>query len=115
MQADLTVLALAGRLNSLTVPDIRPEIERIASGRANKVALVLSELSLIDSSGVAAVVSLFKRVRRRGGDLKIVGASGQPAKILDLMGLKGAIDLVRTVDEAARGFGKPKLTMEGKA
>jgi anti-sigma B factor antagonist len=112
---DLMVLALKGRLNSLTVPEIRPEVERVATSGASKVALQLSELNLIDSSGVAVVVSLFKRVRQQGGDMKIVGACGQPEKILDLMGLREAIDLVATLEDAERRFGKGKLTMESKA
>lgn len=111
--ADLTVLSLAGHLNSLTVPEIRPEIETIATSRTYKVALEISELEVIDSSGIAAIVSLFKRIRRHGGDMKIVGLRGQPEKIMDLMGLNQAFDIVPTLQDAVRGFSKTGLTREG--
>lgn len=111
--ADLTVLSLAGHLNSLTVPEIRPEIETIATSRTYKVALEISELEVIDSSGIAAIVSLFKRIRRHGGDMKIVGLCGQPEKIMDLMGLNQAFDIVPTLQDAVRGFSKTGLTREG--
>jgi anti-sigma B factor antagonist len=101
---DFMVLSMAGKLDALTVPEIRPEIERIVTEGPRKVAVELSELKMIDSSGIAAVVSLFKRLRRQGGEMKIVGACGQPKQIFGLMGLDRALDIVLTLDDAARRF-----------
>ena len=100
----MTVLSVKGNLDSLTVPEIRPEIEAIVSSGATQVALELSALEVIDSSGIGAIVSLFKRVRALGGDVKIVGVQGQPREILRLLGLERAFDIVGTLDEALRHF-----------
>jgi anti-sigma B factor antagonist len=101
---DITVLSVSGNLDSLTVPEIRPEIEKIVAAEIRKVALDLSALEVIDSSGIGAIVSLFKRIRGLGGDVKIVGVSGQPREILRLLGLERAFDIVATLDEAASRF-----------
>lgn len=101
---DVTVLAVSGNLDSLTVPEVRPVIEKIVSSGTRKVALDLSGLEVIDSSGIGAIVSLFKRVRSLGGDVKIVGVRGQPREILRLLGLERAFDIVATLDEAAARF-----------
>jgi anti-sigma B factor antagonist len=101
---DITVFAVSGNLDSLTVPEVRPEIEKIVSSGARKVALDLTGLEIIDSSGIGAIVSLFKRVRGMGGDVKIVGVRGQPLEIMKLLGLLRAFDVVQTLDEAARRF-----------
>ncbi|HMW03405.1 MAG TPA: STAS domain-containing protein, partial [Acidobacteriota bacterium] len=45
---------------------------------------------LIDSSGVGAIVSLFKRVRTLQGDVKIARLRGQPAEIFKLLRLDRA-------------------------
>ncbi len=102
---DITVLSLAGNLDSLTVPEVRPVIEKIVSSGMRKVALDLSGLEVIDSSGIGAIVSLFKRIRGMQGDVKIVGVRGQPREILRLLGLERAFDIVPTLEEAARRFG----------
>ena len=104
MHDDLMVLSVSGNLDSLTVPDIRPEIEKIVASGVRKVALEMSSLEVIDSSGIGAIVSLFKRVRSLGGDVKIVGVRGQPREILRLLGLERAFDIVATLDEAAKRF-----------
>lgn len=101
---DITVLSVTGNLDSLTVPEIRPEIEKIVATSVRKVALEMSSLEVIDSSGIGAIVSLFKRVRGLGGDVKIVAVRGQPREILRLLGLERAFDIVATLDEAAARF-----------
>jgi anti-sigma B factor antagonist len=100
----MAVLTIRGNLDSLTVPDIRPVIEKIVQAGTTKVALDLENLEVIDSSGIGAIVSLFKRVRSMGGDVKIVGVRGQPREILRLLGLERAFDLVANVDEAVKKF-----------
>jgi len=105
MYGDIRVLAVAGNLDSLTVPEVRPVIEQIVSSGIRKVALDMSGLEVIDSSGIGAIVSLFKRVRGMSGDVKIVGVRGQPREILRLLGLERAFDIVPTIDDAARRFG----------
>jgi len=101
---DITTLAISGNLDSLTVPEIRPVIEKIVNSGATKVALEISALEVVDSSGIGAMVSLFKRLRSIGGDVKIVGVQGQPREILRLLGLERAFDIVATLDEAASRF-----------
>ena len=103
-RGDMAVLTIRGNLDSLTVPDIRPVIEKLVQAGTTKVALDLEALEVIDSSGVGAIVSLFKRVRSMGGDVKIVGVRGQPREILRLLGLERAFDLLANVDEALKKF-----------
>ena len=45
----------------------------------------LSGLDLIDSSGVAALVALYKRVRAVGGQVSVTGARDQPLAIFKLL------------------------------
>jgi anti-sigma B factor antagonist len=40
---------------------------------------------LIDSSGVAVIVSLFKRSRATGGSLRVIGLRDQPRAIFELL------------------------------
>jgi anti-sigma B factor antagonist len=82
-----SVLRIEGELDALSVVDLRPVIQRVTEERPSQVLVDLSRLRLIDSSGVGAIVALFKAVRTYEGDLSVVGVRDQPLAILRLLRL----------------------------
>ena len=84
-QGDAVSLRITGTLDVLTAPELGHEIDRIVSARCLKVTVDLSGLDLIDSSGVAALVALYKRVRAVGGHVTVTGARDQPLAIFKLL------------------------------
>ena len=103
-QNDIVILSLKGNLDALTAPDLRPTIDDLVSNRKNKVVLDLKQLELIDSSGVGAIVSLFKRVRQIDGDVKIACLENQPKEIFRLLNLDKAFDILESVEAAEYKF-----------
>src|SRR5438105_1142334 len=103
-QKDVTVFALKGNLDALTAPTLKKEIEGLLAARKIHVVFDLHGLELIDSSGVGAIVSLFKRVRTLQGDVKIARLSGQPAEIFKLLRLDRAFEIFDSVDKAVARF-----------
>ncbi|MBK6684331.1 MAG: STAS domain-containing protein [Deltaproteobacteria bacterium] len=104
-RGDVTVFALKGNLDALTAPALKKEIEALLAARRINVVFDLSGLELIDSSGVGAIVSLFKRVRTLQGDVKIARLQGQPAEIFKLLRLDRAFEIFDTQDAAVARFG----------
>jgi anti-sigma B factor antagonist len=102
--SDVTVFSLKGNLDALTAPMLKKEIEALLSARKIHVVFDLRELDLIDSSGVGAIVSLFKRVRTLQGDVKIACLQGQPAEIFKLLRLDRAFEIFDSVDAAVARF-----------
>jgi anti-sigma B factor antagonist len=86
-------LAIDGALDALTVRDIRPVIDAVVADQPRRVTVDLVNLNLIDSSGVGAIVSLFKRVKANGGAVVVVGAREQPLAVLKLLKLDGVFGL----------------------
>jgi len=84
---DETTLSIIGTLDALTVPEIRACVDTLVDEGRQDVTVDMSKVELIDSSGVAVVVSLYKRVRANGGSVKVVGFQGQPATIFKLLRL----------------------------
>jgi anti-sigma B factor antagonist len=84
---DETTLEIDGTLDAVTAPDLRTVVDQVVNERRKSVILELSSLRLIDSSGVGVIVSLFKRVRANGGQVKIVGLRDQPRAIFRLLRL----------------------------
>jgi len=92
-QSNATVLRVRGELDALSCPELRPTLDALAAqGRCN-IVVDFSELRLIDSSGVGVMVSLYKRVRANGGDVKFVGVTAQPLVIFRLLRLDRAFEL----------------------
>ena len=83
--SDATTLTLRGSLDINTAPLLADEIDRIVAARPSQVLVDLSPLDLIDSSGVAALVKLYKGIRSSGGEVTISGARDQPLAIFRLL------------------------------
>jgi anti-sigma B factor antagonist len=80
-------LSIEGQLDAVSVSDLRMELDKLVAARPKSVEVDLSQLRLIDSSGVGALVSLYKRVRSQGGTVIIKGVRDQPLAIFQLLQL----------------------------
>jgi anti-sigma B factor antagonist len=88
-----TRLILRGSLDINSAPVLAEEIDRIIASKPGKVAVDLTSLDLIDSSGVAALVKLYKGIRHVGGQVAIVGARDQPLAIFKLLRMDKVFNL----------------------
>jgi anti-sigma B factor antagonist len=91
--ADQTTLKIRGSLDINSAPALSEEIDKIVATRPRKVVANLSGLDLIDSSGVAALVKLYKGVRNAGGAVAIEGARDQPLAIFKLLRMDKVFNL----------------------
>jgi anti-sigma B factor antagonist len=82
-----TTIRVVGELDAVSVTELRPSLDAIAAAEPRSVTVDLSGLRLIDSSGVGALVSLFKRVRASGGQFEVKGVQGQPMSIFKVLRL----------------------------
>lgn len=80
-----TLLRIEGTLDAASAPDLRPTLDALVAEGRTAIVVDLSMLELIDSSGVGVIVSLYKRVKALGGDVRIVGVRDQPLAILRLL------------------------------
>ena len=83
----VTRLAIAGELDVVTVSDLRTQVEELVNRKPRRVEVDLSSLRMLDSSGVGALVSLYKRVRAQGGEVVMSGLRDQPLAIFKLLRL----------------------------
>lgn len=88
-----TTLVVRGSLDINSAPALSEEIDKIVATRPAKVVVDLAPLDLIDSSGVAALVKLYKGVRNTGGAMTIAGARDQPLAIFKLLRMDKVFNL----------------------
>ncbi len=83
----VATLRIDGELDAVTIPDVRPAIDALIAEHHRRVVVDLSGLRLIDSSGIGALVFLYKKVREYGGDVTVAGVRDQPLSIFKLLRL----------------------------
>mgnify|MGYP000225467969 CR=1 FL=1 len=91
MNGDL-LLELYGEMDAPGCTQLRPLLEKLVSAKESyNVLLDLSEVNFIDSSGIGAIVFLFKRLKAQGQSLVIRGVHGQPRELMELLHVGSAI------------------------
>jgi anti-sigma B factor antagonist len=111
---DKTVLVtLEGRLDATTAPEFKARLKELVAAGKTHLIVELSEVSFIDSSGLAAFVSGLKATREAGGTLKLVALSDQARTAFRVTLLDRVFDLHATVKEAAGSYTSEQYGKEG--
>jgi anti-sigma B factor antagonist len=98
------IFTLSGSLDIGTVSAMKVDMDSILSTGQHKVLFDLYDLEQIDSSGIGAIIALFKRVRSNRGDVKIARLMGQPKEIFSLLRLDRVFEIHDDFDKARRSF-----------
>jgi len=80
-------LVIGGDLDNVTTPGLRDDVQALLGRKPPRLEVDLSQLQIIDSSGVGLVVSLYKAVRAYGGQITVTGLRDQPLAIFRLLKL----------------------------
>src|SRR3954466_6172235 len=97
---DYTLVRVRGEVDLSWSQQVRRAILD-ALGAGNKVGVDLSQVSYIDSSGIAALVEGFQNARSKGTKFALVAASSAVMSVLQLARLDKVFPLFASI-EAAR-------------
>jgi anti-sigma B factor antagonist len=98
------VLSLEGQLDALTAGSMKPIVDDLMAAKATNIVFDLRKVTLIDSSGVGAIVSVFKRTRAWSGDTRISGLATQPLEVFKLLKLDKVIHIFNSAEQAISSF-----------
>jgi len=101
-------LALTGELDEATTPILKGAVSGACSGGAAEVALDLTELNFMDSTGLLAIVRAYKQCKQDGRGFMVAPGTGQPWQLFEACGMFGVapfLELPRSA--AARGWSPP--------
>lgn len=71
---------LAGRIDAFNVGEVRDHFTALLNEGGTRFVIDLSDVAFLDSAGMAALVSLLKQARQRGGDVSLVWPQLEGAK-----------------------------------
>jgi len=84
-QNEQLVVTFFGDMDSHGVRTIQGKFANLEQSQSPKMILDLHHVDLIDSSGIGAIVFLYKRMRNRGFSLSLIGVHGQPKSLIKML------------------------------
>lgn len=72
-------------------------LERLCDAWDGEVELDFTDVPFMDSSGIGAIVYLYKRLTAAGRTMEIVGATGQPRELLKTLRIDRSIAVVDSI------------------
>ncbi len=85
---------------------LREKITSLLEQGKKKIILNMARVSYLDSSGTGEVVSLLMKVKKAGGELKLLSLSQKIKDIFQIAQLLSIFDYYTDEDEAVKAFGE---------
>ncbi|HER26420.1 MAG TPA: anti-sigma factor antagonist [Rhodospirillales bacterium] len=103
-QGNVVIASFEGDVDIHTSPDAR-KVLLDCVGRKSPVLVDLSQVSYIDSSGIASLVEALQTARKGGSDLALVAVSDAALRVLQLARLDKVFSIYDTVEAGLEGIG----------
>jgi anti-sigma B factor antagonist len=99
------IVELTGRIDATAVHAQRATLLSMLDGGTNRIVVDLSRTQFLDSAAMAMLVSLMKRARQAGGDVRVVEPADESVRrILRLTRLDLVLNLRSSCDAALEGL-----------
>ena len=103
-QGDITVVEVEGQLIVGNRQDLKQKVLDEVEKGARKVLIDFSRTGYIDSSGLGVLVSLAKRIRDAGGELRLASLHDELQTLFELTKLDTLFQISKTREHAAESF-----------
>ncbi len=102
-----SLIVLSDDFDAQAVAEIRPALESICTNSPLDVIVDLSGVTFMDSSGIGALVFLYKRLRSKGRSLVLVGTTGQPEKLIGMLRIDKTLTTFSSLQDYVVAHGAP--------
>ena len=101
----IMVITLQGRLDAFEAPNLRSICDQYVAENIIHFVFDLSEITMLDSAGLAVLVSVLKRTRLSNGDVRLIWPKADAAiRILKLTRFDQVFTSITIADIIPRGF-----------
>jgi len=100
----VVVIGVDGQLIVSNRHELKERVAEAMDFGSRKVLVDFTATGYIDSSGLGALVSLAKKLREAGGELRLAGLNEDLRTLFELTKLDTLFSITATADEALQGF-----------
>lgn len=97
------VLQVFGEVDLASAPQLREALTTLVADGELRIVVDLSATDFLDSTGLGALVTGLRRVRARGGSMKVVCTSPRVCKVFEITSIDKVLPLLGSVEEACAG------------
>ena len=102
--SDVLICVLDGEVNINTSPDLRKEFDTIIRNNEKKVLIDFSNVSYIDSSGLATLIEMLQRLRKSGGAMRLASMSQKVKNVFEITKLAKLFAIADTREAGLNNF-----------
>ena len=95
-----TVLFVQGEADLHVAPDLRSHLTEAIDSGSTELVVDLSETTFVDSMTLGVLLGAMKRLRERGGRLRLVVSRPDIRRVFEITLLVGLFPLYETLEEA---------------
>ena len=103
-KADVVILALSGKLDATTAKTFEDKILAAINSGAQRLAVDLSQLNYVSSSGLRVFLLAAKQLQGTQGKIVLCALKDHVRQVFDLAGFSSVLSIYGSRDEAIRGF-----------
>jgi anti-sigma B factor antagonist len=103
-KGDITVVDVKGQLIVGNRQELKQRVLDELEGGARKFLIDFADTAYIDSSGLGVLVSLSKKIREQGGDLRLANLNDDLRTLFELTKLDTLFHIAGGRDEALASF-----------
>jgi anti-sigma B factor antagonist len=100
----VVVIGVDGQLIVSNRHELKERVAEAVDFGSRKILVDFTDTGYIDSSGLGALVSLAKKLRESGGELRLAGLNEDLRTLFELTKLDTLFNITATADEALQGF-----------
>jgi anti-sigma B factor antagonist len=94
-----TLVTLSGELDASTASALYDKLSELEVQDTHNVVLDLAQVTFMDSTGLAVVVTEHKRLRHSAGTLTIFAPPSSVRRLFEITGLTTVLDIVPATEE----------------
>ncbi|MBP7056245.1 MAG: STAS domain-containing protein [Candidatus Omnitrophica bacterium] len=103
-KSNLTVCHVDGEININSSPDIKKAFDKLISKKIPKIVINLSQVTYVDSSGLATLVEILKNMKSYGGKLRLTNLSVKIKSLFEITKLDKLFDIMAEEADAISTF-----------
>ncbi len=103
-ERDITVVALAGNLDSNTSPEAQQALDAILAGGSRKIVVDFTALDYISSAGLRVLLGAAKRLGGAEGGLRLFGLNETVREVFHISGFSTILSVSATEADALKGL-----------
>ena len=100
----VTVVQVEGQLIVGNRQELKDLVQAVVEKGERRILIDFSRTGYIDSSGLGALVSISKRIREAGGELRLAGLNEDLRSLFELTKLDTLFSIAETPQQALSGF-----------